>query len=118
MLTQPHQNNFSLAPHWSGAATRQLMPGAEPFFYGAGVSGTLSAVARGMPFLHKPVSDIEDPVTKQNHISYSSSPVPAIASMIEYLGPVRESLPAIRVPTLIAYARHDHVVPAVSAHYI
>ena len=37
---------------------------------------------------------------------------------MEFLGHVRGALPQVKVPTLVIYARHDHVVPSVSSHYI
>src|SRR5207302_6453028 len=61
---------------------------------------------------------IEDPVARERHLSYARSPVDATASLIEFLAHVRASLPRVRVPSLIIYARHDHVVPGLSSHYI
>jgi carboxylesterase len=78
----------------------------------------LKGLKRSMPYLYKPFRDIEDPVARDRHIGYDRSPVSALASLVEFLGPVRASLPLVKVPALVVYARHDHVVPAVSSHHI
>jgi carboxylesterase len=101
-----------------GADLGGIVAMSAPIYLPPALSIALSTLDRSVPYLNKPFSDIEDPVAKEQHVSYSTSPVAAIASMIEFLGPVRAALPAIMVPTLIAYARHDHVVPSVSSHYI
>ncbi|MDQ6693360.1 MAG: alpha/beta fold hydrolase [Chloroflexota bacterium] len=78
----------------------------------------LHGIKGQMPYLSKPYRDIEDPVARAQHNNYMLSPADATASLIEFLGPVREALPRIEVPALVIYARRDHVVPGVSSHHI
>jgi carboxylesterase len=89
-----------------------------PIYIPTGVGHLLKRLQPGMPFLSKPYRDIEDPQAKAAHISYLQSPVDATASLIEFLVHVRSALPKIKVPALIIYARHDHVVPGISSHHI
>jgi carboxylesterase len=78
----------------------------------------LKGLQTSIPYVSKPFSDIEDPDARVQHISYDRSPVACIASLVEFLAHVRGALPQVKVPSLIIYARHDHVVPCVSSHYI
>jgi carboxylesterase len=86
------------------------------------VPHSLTFVMRGLrynvPYLYKPYKDIEDPDARARHISYDRSPMEATASLVEFLSHVRYALPHVKVPSLVIYARHDHVVPCVSSHYI
>ncbi len=78
----------------------------------------LRGLQGGLPFLSKPYRDIEDPQARVEHLSYMQSPVDATASLVEFLSHVRAALPQVKVPALIIYARHDHVVPGISSHHI
>jgi carboxylesterase len=46
------------------------------------------------------------------------SPLDATASLVDFLSQVRVGLPAIELPSLVIYSRHDHVVPSISSHHI
>lgn len=91
---------------------------STPIYLPKGLSVALKGLNRSVPFLNKLFRDIQDPIAREQHIGYKMSSVAALASLIEFLGPVRSSLPQVKVPTLVVYARHDHVVPPLSAHYI
>jgi carboxylesterase len=78
----------------------------------------LKGLNKSMPFVNKFFKDIEDPEARERHLGYDRSPVSALASLVEFLDPVRGSLPRVKVPSLVIYARHDHVVPCVSSHHI
>lgn len=82
----------------------------------------LGLVLKGMqsniPYMNKPFNDIEDPDARAQHVSYDRSPVSSTASLVDFLAHVRGALPQVKTPSLIIYARHDHVVPCVSSHHI
>jgi carboxylesterase len=91
---------------------------SAPIYIPTGVGSLLRGIKSQMPYLSKPYRDIADPDAHDQHVSYLRSPVDATASLIEFLGQVRLSLPRIHVPALVIYARHDHVVPSISSHHI
>jgi carboxylesterase len=91
---------------------------SSPIYIPQPVSLLLRGLQPNMPFMGKPFRDIEDPVARERHVSYTRSPVDCTASLVEFLGHVRGALPRVKVPSLVIYARHDHVVPCVSSHYI
>src|SRR4051812_6870226 len=95
-----------------------IVPISSPIYIPHGVSYLLKSLNGSMPFMNKPYRDIEDPQAREEHISYPRSPVNSTASLVEFLVEVRGALPRIKIPTLVVYARHDHVVPGVSSHYI
>ncbi|MFL5731565.1 MAG: alpha/beta hydrolase [Chloroflexia bacterium] len=91
---------------------------SAPVYLPPALGMALASFERTLPYLGKPFSDIEDPRAREEHVSYRTSSLAAIASLIEFLGPVRASLPHIKVPALVVYATHDHVVPWVSSYFI
>ena len=91
---------------------------SAPIYLPTPLGYALKGIKRGMPYLYKPFRDVEDPEARERHISYSHSPVAALASLVDFLGHVRGSLSQIDLPALIIYARRDHVVPFVSSHHI
>lgn len=91
---------------------------SAPIYMPRPFSYVLRGMQGAMPFMGKPYKDIEDPEAQLHHVSYDRSPVDATASLVDFLGHVRAALPQVKTPALIIYARHDHVVPGVSAHHI
>ncbi len=101
-----------------GADLAGIIPISAPIFIPQGLSLVLRGLQGQVPYLNKPYRDIEDPVARAQHISYVRSPSASTASLIEFVGLVRGVLPQVKAPALVIYARHDHVVPGVSAHHI
>lgn len=91
---------------------------SSPIFLPRPLGFVLNRMKRRVPYLDKRFQDIQDPVARANHVNYMSAPVDAIASLVEFLRPVRLSLPMVKVPALIIRARRDHVVPPASSRYI
>lgn len=91
---------------------------SAPIYLPPGLGSALKGLNRSTPYMNKFYKDIEDPVARNNHVGYDRSPVTALASLVEFLEPVRTSLPRVKVPSLVIYARHDHVVPCISSHHI
>lgn len=91
---------------------------SSPIYLPPGVNYALRGLHMGVQYLNKPYRDIENEAAKSEHVSYDQSSVAATASLVEFLAEVRGALPQVKVPTLVIYARHDHVVPSVSSHYI
>lgn len=91
---------------------------SAPVYLPSGLSLVLKGMKGPIPYMYKPFRDIEDPAARERQIGYMTAPVEAIASLVEFLGPVRAALPQVKVPSLVIYARHDHVVPCVSSHHI
>jgi carboxylesterase len=91
---------------------------AAPIYVPPGVGTVLKGLQSTMPFLNKPYRDIEDPEALSEHISYAQSPSAATASLIEFVGETRGVLGQVTVPTLVMYARRDHVVPGLNSHHI
>ena len=91
---------------------------STPIYLPKGLGVALKGLNHSVPFLNKPYRDIQDPIAREQHVGYKMASVAALASLIELLGQVRTSLRQVQMPTLVVYARHDHVVPSFSAHYI
>lgn len=91
---------------------------SAPIYLPSPLSLLLKGLQSNLPYMNKPFRDIEDPEARERHVSYDRSPVASTASLVEFVGHVRAVLPQVRVPSLVIYARHDHVVPCVSSHYI
>ncbi len=91
---------------------------SAPVYVPHSLSFVLKGLQRKMPYMNKLYRDIEDPEARARHIGYALSPVDATASLIEFLSVVRRSLPQVKTPALVIYARHDHVVPSISSHHI
>ena len=91
---------------------------SSPIFLPRPLGFVLNRMRRRMPYLEKRFRDIQDSAARANHVNYMSAPVDAIASLVEFLRPVRLSLPMVKVPALIIRARRDHVVPPASSRYI
>jgi carboxylesterase len=113
----------TLHPDPSAVATKgQALAGivamSSPIYLPPGLGSALRGLIPGVPYVEKFFRDIEDPEARAAHVGYTRSSVAAMASLIEFLEPVRKALPRVKVPTLVIYARHDHVVPCVSSHYI
>ena len=91
---------------------------SSPIFLPRPLGFVLNRMQPRMPYLNKRFHDIQDPVARASHVTYTSAPVDAIASLVEFLRPVRASLPKVKVPALVIRARRDHVVPPASSRYI
>jgi carboxylesterase len=91
---------------------------AAPIYLPPGLGMVLKSMRMHVPYMYKPYRDIEDPVAREQQIGYMSTPTDAIATLVELLGEVRAALPQVKVPTLIIYSRHDHIVPPLSSHHI
>ena len=91
---------------------------SSPIYIPSPLGFVLNGLKTNMPFMNKPFKDIEDPDARERHLSYERSPVDATASLVDFVGRVRGALPQVKAPTLIIYARHDHVVPCISSHHI
>lgn len=101
-----------------GADLAGIIAMSAPIYVPHGFTYVLRGIEGSMPFMNKFYRDIQDPEAHVRHLSYLRSPVTATASLIEFLADVRAALPNVTVPTLLIYARHDHVVPSVSSHHI
>ena len=91
---------------------------SSPIYIPHGAGRLLRGINAHVPFMNKPFRDVEDPEAHAHHISYLRAPMDSTGSLIEFLVHVRAALPQIKIPTLIIYARHDHVVPGISSHHI
>jgi carboxylesterase len=91
---------------------------SAPVYLPSGVASLLRGIQKPLPFITKPYRDIEDPIARHNHVGYMRSPLDATASLVDFLSQVRVGLPAIELPSLVIYSRHDHVVPSISSHHI
>ncbi len=91
---------------------------SSPIFLPRPLGFVLNRMRSRVPYLDKRFQDIQDPVARANHVNYMSAPVDAIASLVDFLRPVRLSLPRVKVPALIIRACRDHVVPPASSRYI
>ncbi|HUP28233.1 MAG TPA: alpha/beta fold hydrolase [Chloroflexia bacterium] len=91
---------------------------SSPIFLPRGLSFVLNRMQKRVPYMNKHYRDIQDPVARAAHVSYMSAPVDAMASLVEFMRPVRSSLPRVKVPALVVRARRDHVVPPASSRYI
>ncbi len=95
-----------------------IIPMAAPVYLPPGLGPVLKSMRVRVPYVYKPYRDIEDPVAREAQIGYMSTPTDAIATLVELLGEVRAALPQVKVPALIIYSRHDHIVPPISSHHI
>lgn len=91
---------------------------SAPIYFPPGLPFLLKRLQRRMPYMRKPFRDIQDRAARSRHESYMRAPVDATASVVEFAGVVRAHLPKIRVPALIIYSRHDHVVHPLNSRYI
>jgi len=78
----------------------------------------ITAFSGVAPYLRKGFSDIADPVARAEQLTYERVPLTAGATLIEMLTHVRAGLPRITIPTLIIYARRDHLVHPMNSMYI
>ena len=91
---------------------------SAPVLFPPGLSRLLRAIQTRAPYLQKPFRDIQDPIARAAHLSYMRSPIDAAASVVELAGVVRAELGQVRVPALVIYARRDHVVHPLNAHFL
>ncbi len=91
---------------------------SAPIYFPPGLLFLLRQLGRRLPYLGKPFRDIQDPAARSRHKSYLRAPLDATASVVEFAGVVRASLPQVNIPALIIYARHDHVVHPLNSRYI
>ncbi len=78
----------------------------------------LDAMSGMMPYLAKGFSDIADPAARVRDVTYDRVPVTTALTLIDLLAHVRAGLPRVVAPTLILYARRDHIVPSMNSMYI
>jgi carboxylesterase len=69
-------------------------------------------------WMPKVTSDIADPVARKNHLTYGAQPVHAAISVQRGGAIVREQLPRIRCPVLIAHGARDRVCPVSNARRV
>ena len=55
--------------------------------------------------------DLHDPVALRERIAYPANPTRAVAEVRDLLAVLREALPHVRVPVLLAHSRSDTYVP-------
>jgi carboxylesterase len=63
-----------------------------------------------MPYSHKDLADLHDPIALAEHADYELFPTRAVAELNALMRHTRRSLPKIDVPLLLIFARHDRVV--------
>jgi carboxylesterase len=56
-------------------------------------------------------SDVSIPEMRHGNPGLPAFPIAALKQLFELMDVVRAELPAVRTPTLVVHARHDHVVP-------
>jgi carboxylesterase len=56
-------------------------------------------------------SDVSIPEMRHGNPGLPAFPIAALRQLFELMDVVRADLPAVRTPTLVVHARHDHVVP-------
>ncbi|MDQ2806787.1 MAG: alpha/beta fold hydrolase [Chloroflexota bacterium] len=78
----------------------------------------LGWVGESLPYLRKGFSDIADPAARARDLTYDRVPVTTALTLIDLLAQVRAGLPRVAAPTLILYARRDHIVPSMNSMYI
>jgi carboxylesterase len=78
----------------------------------------LTAVSGALPYVRKGFTDIADPVARAEQLTYERVPLSAGATLIEMLTQVRAGLHHITIPSLIIYARRDHLVHPMNSMYI
>lgn len=76
----------------------------------------LSLVKRYFP-KHGP-PDLRDPVALRERIAYPVNPVRAVAEVRDLLAVLREELPRVQVPVLLAHSRNDTYVPPENMEHI
>jgi carboxylesterase len=75
-------------------------------------------LARVIPALPKWGSDVQDPVGRRGRFTYHQFRLKSVVELVEFLTGMEVVLPYVHAPTLLIHARHDHVVPPVTAERI
>ncbi|MGI8587849.1 MAG: alpha/beta hydrolase [Chloroflexia bacterium] len=78
----------------------------------------LNAAGRRLPYLATFTSDIADPAAHRLWLTYDRLPLATCVTLIDLLAQVREGLDRITLPSLIIYARHDHLVHPMNSMHI
>jgi carboxylesterase len=73
---------------------------------------------RVLPYVRKRGSDIRDPAARARHPSYDVMPVHAVYQLTRLQGHVRDALPRIDVPILVAHGAHDATADPADARLI
>src|SRR5512135_3587441 len=63
-----------------------------------------------MPYSHKDLADLQDPIALAEHADYELFPTRAVAELHALMWHTRRSLRHVDVPLLLIFARHDRVV--------
>ena len=63
-----------------------------------------------MPYSHKDLADLHDPIALAEHADYELFPTRAVAELHALMRHTRRALHQIDVPLLLIFARHDRVV--------
>jgi carboxylesterase len=63
-----------------------------------------------MPYSHKDLADLHDPIALAEHADYELFPTRAVAELNALMRQTRRALHQIDVPLLLIFARHDRVV--------
>jgi carboxylesterase len=63
-----------------------------------------------MPYSHKDLADLQDPIALAEHADYDLFPTRAVAELNALMRHTRRRLTQIDVPLLLIFARHDRVV--------
>ena len=62
-------------------------------------------------FVKKGPPDLRDPVALRERVAYPVNPVRAVAEVRDLLAVLRQELPRVQVPVLLAHSRNDTYVP-------
>jgi carboxylesterase len=73
---------------------------------------------RALPYVRKRGSDIRDPAARARHPSYDVMPVHAVYQLTRLQRHVRDALPSIDAPILVAHGAHDATANPADARLI
>jgi len=63
-----------------------------------------------MPYFHKDLADLQDPIALAEHADYELFPTRAVAELNALMRHTRRALRQVDAPLLLIFARHDRVV--------
>jgi carboxylesterase len=71
-----------------------------------------------LPYSHKDLADLHDPIALAEHADYELFPTRAVAELNALMRHTRRRLNQIDVPLLLIFARNDRVVPLSALDYL
>ena len=71
-----------------------------------------------LPYSHKDLADLHDPIALAEHADYELFPTRAVAELNALMRHTRRQLNQIDVPLLLIFARNDRVVPLSALDYL